>query len=121
MIGIDEELAQAFMLRGKVAVITGAGSGLGRETARVFALAGARLVLADIDEAGLADTVRLLGSGGETLTRRADVSSRAELDELADRTVATLGAPDVWVNGAGVSYLMPWRRRTRSRQRRSSP
>ena len=69
MIEIDDELAQAFTLRGKVAVITGAGSGLGQETARIFALAGARLVLADIDEAGLAGTVGLLG-GAEVVTRR---------------------------------------------------
>lgn len=104
MIEIDDELAQAFTLRGKVAVITGAGSGLGQETARIFALAGARLVLADIDEAGLAGTVGLLG-GAEVVTRRVDVSSRAELDDLADWTVATLAVPDVWVNGAGISFL----------------
>ncbi len=104
MVEIHEELAQAFTLRGKVAVITGAGSGLGQETARIFALAGARLVLADIDEAGLADTVRLLG-GAEVVARRVDVSSRMELDDLADWTVATLAAPDVWVNGAGISFL----------------
>lgn len=104
MVEIDNELAQAFTLRGKIAVITGAGSGLGQEASRIFALAGARLVLADIDEDGLADTVGLIGTG-EVVTRKVDVSSRGELETLADWTVATVGAPDVWVNGAGVSYL----------------
>jgi len=104
MVELDDELANSFTLKGKVAVITGAGSGLAQETARIFALAGARLVLADIDEAGLADTVRLLGSA-EVVTRRVDVSSRAELDDLADTAVAALAAPDVWVNGAGISFL----------------
>ena len=58
-----DEVARAFSLDGKVAVITGAGSGLGRETARIFALAGAEVVLADIDLAGLAGswTVWLTG------------------------------------------------------------
>lgn len=104
MIEIDDDLAGAFTLRGKTAVITGAGSGLGQETARIFALAGARLALADLDETGLSETVGLLG-GAEVATRRTDVSSPEELEALADWTAATWGAPQVWVNGAGVSYL----------------
>jgi NAD(P)-dependent dehydrogenase (short-subunit alcohol dehydrogenase family) len=50
---LHPEIARAFSLDGKVAVITGAASGLGQDAARVFALAGARVVLADVDDAGL--------------------------------------------------------------------
>lgn len=104
MVQTADELAQAFRLDGKVAVITGAGSGLGREAARIFALAGARLILADIDEAGLAETVRRVGSG-DVISRKVDVSSRDEIEALADWAVTTGAVPDVWINGAGVSYL----------------
>lgn len=96
------ELASKFSLTGKVAVITGAGSGLGQEAARLFALAGARLVLADVDEAGLAAT-QALADGA--LIRRVDVARRDEVEALADWVVAETGALDIWVNGAGVSYL----------------
>jgi 3-oxoacyl-[acyl-carrier protein] reductase len=104
MAEINDELAQALTLQGRVAVITGAGSGLGQEAARIFSMAGARLVLADIDETGLAETVRLVGAG-DISTLKVDVSSRDELEALADWTVSAVAAPDVWVNGAGVSYL----------------
>lgn len=106
MAELTGELAGAFTLENRVAVITGAGSGLGQEAARIFALAGARLVLADIDECGLADTAKLVGeAGGSALCRRVDVSRREELEALADWTLAEAGRLDVWINGAGVSYL----------------
>jgi 3-oxoacyl-[acyl-carrier protein] reductase len=101
---IDAELANAFTLTDKAVVITGAGSGLGQEAARIFALAGARLVLADINEAGLAQTAGLVG-GANVCTRKVDVSAREELHALAHSAAVTHGAVDVWINGAGVSYL----------------
>jgi len=104
MVDIDNELAQAFMLRDKVVVITGAGSGLGQEAVRIFALAGARVVAADIDEDGLARTAAMVAEG-RVLTRKVDVSRKDDVEALADWTVEAVGAPDAWVNGAGVSYL----------------
>jgi 3-oxoacyl-[acyl-carrier protein] reductase len=104
MAELDDELANAFLLRGKVVVITGAGSGLGQEAARIFGLAGARLVLADIDEDGLERTTELVG-GATVLARNVDVSRRAELEALADWAVERFGRLDVWINGAGISYL----------------
>ncbi|MFA7603044.1 MAG: glucose 1-dehydrogenase [Novosphingobium sp.] len=102
----NDELVGAFTLTGRTVVITGAGSGLGREAARIFALAGADLVLADINEAGLAETEGLIAAaGGRSVLRRIDVSVPAQLDALADAAVAQWGRLDVWVNGAGVSYL----------------
>ncbi|MCJ2180857.1 SDR family NAD(P)-dependent oxidoreductase [Novosphingobium album (ex Hu et al. 2023)] len=103
-VGLAPEVAQGFSLDGRVAVITGAGSGLGRETARLFALAGARVVLADIDEQGLAASAEALRTGS-ALTRKVDVSSREELGALADWALHEAGGLDVWVNGAGISYL----------------
>jgi 3-oxoacyl-[acyl-carrier protein] reductase len=102
----NDELSGAFTLKDRVVVVTGAGSGLSREAARIFALAGARLVLADIDENGLAETARLLtAEGADSLRRRVDVSRREELDQLADWALAETGRLDVWINGAGLSYL----------------
>lgn len=101
---LHSEIAEAFSLDGKVAVITGAGSGLGQETARILAMAGAKLILADIDEAGLAATAALIKGCG-SLSRQVDVSRRDDLHALADWTVEQAGGLDIWVNGAGISYL----------------
>lgn len=102
----DSELANAFTLSGRTVVITGAGSGLSQEAARIFAKAGADLVLADIDKAGLAETAALVeAAGGRCLVHPTDVAQRDELESLADTALAQWGRLDVWVNGAGVSYL----------------
>lgn len=101
-----DEVGTAFSLDGKLAVVTGAGSGLGQEAARLFAAAGAQVLASDIDEAGLAVTARLIkDAGGEALTHIADVSRREEMDALADFAIAEAGALDIWLNCAGVSYL----------------
>lgn len=102
------ELSAAFSLEGRVAVITGAASGIGRETGRVFALAGARVVLADVSEAGLAEAAtEIAADGGVAETRPCDVSVRAEVDALAEAVVRQAGRLDVWVNCAGVAMAMP--------------
>lgn len=100
----NAELMQAFTLDGRVAVITGAASGLGQESARVMALAGANVVLADIDEAGLAETARIVGEA-RCLIRPTDVTRREELEGLAADALARFGRLDVWVNAAGISFL----------------
>ena len=103
---MQDEVEAAFTLEGKVAVITGAGSGLGQEAARIFALAGARLVLADIDDSGLSKTMDMLGDGqSKAMCRRTDVSRLQEVEALAVHAVDEVGQLDVWVNGAGISYL----------------
>jgi 3-oxoacyl-[acyl-carrier protein] reductase len=97
-------LEAAFTLDGRVAVVTGAASGLGRQAAITFAQAGASVVLADRDEAGLAATAARVEevAGAAPLTVVTDVSVKAEVDSLADAAVARHAGLDVWANVAGV-------------------
>lgn len=86
--------------QGQVAVVTGAGRGIGRETARAFARLGARVVIAELSEEG-EETRRLIAAdGGEALFVRTDVSNPAQVDELAQRTRAAFGPADILVNNA---------------------
>lgn len=90
-------------LKGKVAVITGAGSGFGREFARRGAKLGMKLVLADIQEDTLAETVsELEAAGAQVLSRRVDVSDGAQIDALAAATMETFGGVHVLFNNAGI-------------------
>lgn len=91
----------------RVAVITGAGGGLGRELAVQCAQAGMRLALADVDEPGLEQTVAGLADGVEAFTLRVDVSDRAQVEALAERTYDTFGATHLLFNNAGVGALGP--------------
>ncbi len=89
---------------GRVAVITGAGSGFGREFARVAAARGMKLALADINQPALDETVReLRDAGAEVLGLRTDVSSADAIQALADATMAAYGAVHLLFNNAGVA------------------
>ncbi len=90
-------------LAGKVTVVTGAADGIGRALAEAFAAAGARLVLADVDEPKLeAVAAELSGRGAEVLAARTDVSSPDDVRALRDSAVARFGTVDVLCNNAGV-------------------
>jgi 3-oxoacyl-[acyl-carrier protein] reductase len=90
---------EQFRLDGRVAAITGAGSGIGRATAVVLAGAGARVAIADVDEKGLEATAALLS---DPLVVPTDVSVKAEVDRLVERTRFELGRLDVMANIAGI-------------------
>ncbi|MDE2409920.1 MAG: SDR family NAD(P)-dependent oxidoreductase, partial [Actinomycetales bacterium] len=92
-----------FELQDKVVVITGAAGGLGREFALGFAAEGAKIVAADVSEAGLAETVSLVeAAGGQALAVRVDVTSKTSTDALADAAVSHFGRIDILVNNAAI-------------------
>lgn len=92
------------VLDGKVAIVTGAAMGMGEATARVFAAAGAHVVVSDIDpEAGEATVKRIQGDGGSASYCRADVSSAADAEAMVRTAVERYGRLDCAVNNAAVA------------------
>ncbi len=97
-------------LNGKTAVITGAGSGLGRELALCCAARGMNLVLGDVDEAGMAETVRLAEEkrpDTESATLKVDVSRLEDVEALAALAKNRFGGAQVLFNNAGVAVNGP--------------
>jgi NAD(P)-dependent dehydrogenase (short-subunit alcohol dehydrogenase family) len=90
-------------VNGKIALVTGGGSGIGRATALVFAREGAKVVIADVVVSGGEETVRLIkAAGGEAVFIKADVSKAADVEALIKKTVDTYGRLDCAFNNAGI-------------------
>jgi NAD(P)-dependent dehydrogenase (short-subunit alcohol dehydrogenase family) len=90
-------------LEGKVCVVTGAGSGIGRATAIEMSRQGAKVVLSDVNDAnGESATAEITGAGGEALYRHCDMSAPGEITALMDAAVEAFGSLDVLHNNAGV-------------------
>jgi NAD(P)-dependent dehydrogenase (short-subunit alcohol dehydrogenase family) len=94
-------------LKGKVAIVTGGTSGIGRDTSILFAEAGAKVVVAGRREVEGKETVELIrGAGGDGLFIKTDVSRAAEVEALVRKTVEKFGRLDIAFNNAGVDS--PW-------------
>ncbi|MFM7186595.1 MAG: glucose 1-dehydrogenase [Armatimonadota bacterium] len=92
-------------LEGKVAIVTGGGSGIGRETCLRFAAEGAKLVVADLGIVGAEETVALVkAAGGEAIAVKVDVSKAADAKLMVDTAEETYGKLDILFNNAGISH-----------------
>ncbi len=96
-------MSRRFDLDGKVAVVTGAASGIGRAVARSLATRGCNVALADIDDAGLEETARLIGNRVTVTRHRLDVSDREAIAAFPVEVTAAHGGVDILVNNAGVA------------------
>ncbi|MEM8659478.1 MAG: glucose 1-dehydrogenase [Pseudomonadota bacterium] len=93
-------------MQGKVAIVTGAGSGIGRETAKLFAREGAQVVVADWSEDGGLETVALIHeAGGEGAFCKVDVSNEAMVKAMVDFAVTKYGRLDYAHNNAGIDQI----------------
>ncbi len=91
-------------LEGKVALVTGAGSGIGRASALTFAREGAKVVVADVNAQGGEETVsKIKESGGDSVLVHADVSNAADVEAMVASTVEAFGRLDFAHNNAGIS------------------
>jgi 3-oxoacyl-[acyl-carrier protein] reductase len=91
-------------LAGKVAIVTGAGQGIGAAVARAYAAQGAKVAVADWNAEGARQVVQeIRAAGGKAVAQKCDVSNRAGVDSMVAAAVAELGPIDVLVNNAGIT------------------
>ena len=104
----DEGVAALFSLTGRVALVTGASSGIGRAIALALAQAGARVVLVARREPALTETrAQIHASRGSATVLPCDLESRDAIDACAAAAADTFGAPDIVVNAAGINIRKP--------------
>src|SRR5438552_11129176 len=97
---------QVFRLDKKIAFVTGAGSGIGEQIARIFAQQGAHVILTDIRvDAAERVASEIRAAGGNTRTQQLDVAEELQVKAAIERVAATEGRLDILVNNAGVSHV----------------
>ena len=95
-------------IAGKVAVITGGGSGIGRATAERLAAEGASVMLVELDEKAAQETVEAIqGKGGKAAYRKADVTDADQMRRVMEDTIAQFGRLDILYNNAGIAIAHP--------------
>ena len=105
---MSEYLRELFSLDGRVAVVTGGSSGIGRAMGGALARAGARVVLIARGEEALQETVDELGADGcQAAWVSANLADRGELDRAADAAAVPFGEPDILLNSAGINLRPP--------------
>ncbi|MCO5159303.1 MAG: SDR family oxidoreductase [Aquamicrobium sp.] len=92
-------------LEGKIAIVTGAARGIGRACAERLLADGAKVVVADIDEARLKETAAVIGTADTVLAVVTDVSSKEEVEALVAAAVGKFGRLDIMVNNAGIAMV----------------
>jgi D-sorbitol dehydrogenase (acceptor) len=96
-------------LEGKVAAVTGTGSGMGRAIALAYAREGARVVISDLNpSAGQRDVDEIVANGGEAIATETDVRKQADAQAMVDAAVGRFGSLDILVNNAGVGKIIPF-------------
>ncbi len=96
-------------LEGKIAIITGAGSGMGRAIAKRYAAEGAKVVVADINQAAAAAVAAEIGGdGGEATAFQVDVRNQEQVKAMVAAAVARFGGLDILVTNAGVGRIVPF-------------
>ncbi len=103
--GVSEKDLGPFDLTGKTAIVTGGGSGLGKEIACGIAAAGGAVVVADIDHESAEDTVTRID--GDALAVEVDVTDRAALEQLKDDTIDAFGSYEIVFNIPGINTRLP--------------
>lgn len=95
----------AVRFQDKVCLVTGAGSGIGKTTALMFAKEGAALAIGDLNpQSGMATVQEIVNKGGKAIFARTDVSKSSEVEALVRKTVDTFGRLDLAVNNAGIGH-----------------
>jgi len=93
-------------LKNKVAIVTGAGSGIGRAISKEFAKEGAKVIVADYNEETAKETMAMIKeNGGESAVSKTDVSQKEQIETMIKLAVDTFGGLDILVNNAGVALM----------------
>jgi 3-hydroxybutyrate dehydrogenase len=101
-------MSEMGILKNRIALITGAGSGIGLKIAEDFAREGARVCLADLDKGAAEEAAaRINGSGGEASAVQCDVTSEAQIGAAIDHAAGLWGRIDILINNAGLQFVSP--------------